>query len=210
MTDDAKGLKVAIVGTGASNMHALAALAGKELKPDPIKYPVTAMSVVSGPHGRAWLCDTAAGYRQLGADPSDGGDLAHWIVEAPWAHPAWHSYSIVLVHLRPLRTPRKTLFYLEDATHEIWVVAINPDADRNTLLMNGIIKDQWLSPSNFAAQFIEVSDDLARDRVKRAVIQICDGNLSPDTDFTSMWAGLFGDNMLKDRPNKRPPKERVI
>ncbi len=65
-----------------------------------------------------------------------------------------------------------------------------------------------MSPGNFASQFVEISDELARERVKAAVQKVCDGQLSPDTDFTSQWIKLFGDCMMKDRPNSRPPKIR--
>lgn len=197
------GLKIGIIGTGAGNMQLLA--------PDAplveIKDPITAEPVISGPHGKAWLCDTAKGREIMGLSGENDATLAHWIVEAPWAHPAWHSYSIVLVHLRPMPDNQETIFYLDDATHEMWLYALNPECDRNPVIERAIVEGPcWLHPGNFAAQFIEITDDLARFRVKDAVRMICDGTLSPDTDFRSMWEHLFGDNMMLDRPNARPPR----
>lgn len=208
--DDEKkpGLTVGVVGTGRANMELIAAMAGKPPTPVEIKYPVSMVPVVSGEHGRAWVCNLKAGRRELGIGDDVDATLDHWVVEAPWAHPAWHSYSIVLVHLRPMADGRKTKFYIDDATHEMWVYAIDPQANRNKLIANGLVKGAWLHPGNFAAQFIEIRDELARERIRKAVQEICDGRLSPDTDYTRMWIERFGDNMMRDRPNARPPRER--
>lgn len=93
----------------------------------------------------------------------------------------------------------------EDGTHEIWLYALDPDCKRNAAVVDGINGGSWLQPKNFAAQFIEIADELAQDRVRSAVQKVCDGRLSPDVDFMSQWAVLFGNNMLKDRPGYRPP-----
>ena len=163
-----------------------------------INDPVTAPPVVSGPHGRAWLCDLGASRLVRDIRPEDDATITHWVVEAPWAHPCWHSYTIILVHLRPMPNKHETLFYLDGATHELWVYALDPRKDRNKLLL-GRETDYCLQPGNFAAQFIEVTDELAFARVRAAVQEICNGDLCPDTDFIRDWARLFGDNMLKDR-----------
>lgn len=195
-------MKTVIIGTGASNMRAL----GGNPRHN-IKHPVLVPPAIEGPHGRAWSCDIDAQRRVLNVAPENDGTVAHWIVEAPWAHPLWHSYSIMLVHLRPLPRGQKTLIYLDGATHEIWVMAIDPNADRNEIMRRSVEGD-WLTPKNFAAQFIAPSDDSAKDRVAAAVRGICDGMLSPDTDFQRDWIGLFGDNMFKDR-TARPVEERA-
>jgi hypothetical protein len=196
-------MRIGVIGTGAGNMRALGGDGRAE-----IVDPISARPVIAGKHGKAWLCDLAEARRRLSVRDEDDGTLAHWIVEAPWAHPVWHSYSIVLVHLRPMPDGRKTLIYLDDASHELWVMACDPNKDRNGVLAGGSVDGLWLYPKNFAAQFIEITDELAQERVKRAVEAVCDGRLSPDTDFISAWAQLFGDNMLKDRRSARPPRER--
>jgi hypothetical protein len=196
-------LTIGVLGTGAGNMRALG---GDGVAP--IKDPITATPVIQGKHGRAWLCDNENGRRIKNIDPQDDGTLAHWIIEAPWAHPVWHSYSLVLIHLRPMRDHRRTMIYLDDATHELWLYAINPDSDRNKMLATGIVDADWLQPKNYADQFIEISDELAQGRIKQTIHQICDGKLSPDTDYQSDWVRLFGGHMMKNRPHRRPPKIR--
>lgn len=174
----------------------------KALEPTPIIDPITVPPVLSGAKGKAWLTNNAEGRRIKNVPLERDACLSHWVIEAPWAHPAWHSYSLITVHLRPMdNTP--TEFYLNDATHEMWLFAIDPSKNRNELISNGITNGHWLSPINFGAQFIEISDDLARDRIRNAVQMICDGKLSPDTDHRREWVRLFGDNMLKNAPRRQ-------
>lgn len=104
--------------------------------------PISKPPAVVGPHGKAWTVDLEKALALHHVKPEDDACLVHWIVEAAWAHPLWHSYSIVLIHLRPLPDGRPTKFYLEGATHEIWVYAINPDSRREELIETG--NPQWL------------------------------------------------------------------
>lgn len=195
MADDQKPTVAIVTNSNASSMRALVGDVGPCLIPE--KHRITAPPVVEGPVGRAWKCDTANGLRKMRAKPEDDACLVHWLIEAPWAHPAWHSYSLVLIHLRPMPDNRPTKLYLDGATHELWLYALDPDGNRNKLLASGIPKNMWMTPKNFAGQFIEVTDDLARERVQKSVQAICDGVLSPDTDWQSMWADLYGWNMIK-------------
>jgi hypothetical protein len=205
-----KGLTIGVVGTGRANMEMLAAMAGQEPRCSEIIDPIDAAPVISGRHGKAWLCDAAAGRRKLGVPEDEDGTLAHWIIEAPGYHPAWHSYALCLMHLRPLRTPRETLFYLDGATHELWLYVMDPTADRRPTLATGIVHGNWLTPANYVGQIIEVSDDLAKERIRKAVEDICIGKISPDTDYQSMWRERFGDHMFKDRERRITPKKVML
>ena len=193
-----------VIGTGAGNMRALVPEAGRAV----IRDPIAKAPVLHGPHGRAWLCDLAKGAKIMKLAPGQDATLAHWVIEAPDAHPVWHSYSLIVIHLRPMPDNRPTMFYIDGATHEMWLYAIDPDKDRNELLSTGIVQRHWMWPCNFAAQFIEIGDDLARERIQNAAMRICLGELNPDTDGRSQWEAQFGSNMMKDRPNRRPPVVR--
>jgi hypothetical protein len=149
-----------------------------------------------GSWGRAWEQDIPAMRINqkvaAEADPSVGG----WVIEAPWAHPAWHSYLLALIHLRPLAGFDPPIMYLQGATHEFILYALDPDHPRSV--------DQQchlLTPANFAAQIICENDTAARDRIKAAIQEICDGKLSPDTDYMRLWVQRFGGNMLKKYPS---------
>jgi len=194
---------VRTISTGSRDLLSIGVQGVAEVK-DGISLPPD----VSGPRGKAWLADTAAAQRALGVKPEDDACLAQWVIEAPWAHPIWHSYALTLVHLRPMGDGRKTLFYIDGATHEVWLYALTPEEKREPVLRNGKVPSLWMTPSNFAAQFIEITDQLAFDRAKNAVQMVCDGKLNPDSDFRKQWEALFGNNMMKDRPGYRPPVRR--
>jgi hypothetical protein len=108
---------------------------------------------------------------------------------------------LVLVHLRPLPNQTEvTKIYLDGATHEIWLYALHPETDRQGLIeLLSPSKGGRLHPLNFAAQFIEVSDEAALDRAEAAVRKVCDGLLSPDQDYIRDWQALFGNNMVKEK-----------
>lgn len=132
----------------------------------------------------------------MNVKPENDPTLVHWVIRADWAHPFWHSYSLVLVHLRPLPSVREPDIYLPGATHEMWLHALNPDYSDEALIKMGIVAPlQWLTPTNFAAQLIE-TDENALARIEEAVKEICSGTLSPDTDFVQMWILKFGDSMM--------------
>ena len=195
MTDEQKPGITLVMNSNQSSARMLMPGAA----PIEIKDPIPDVPVVQGPHGRAWLCNLAEARRIMKVSPARDASLDHWVVEAPWAHPAWHSYSVIVLHLRemPGEVKGATHFYIADATHELVVHALNPDKDRRELIRTAIPKGMWLTPCNFAAQFIEITDDLARERVRSTVQMICDGKLSPDADFQQQWVQLYNDSMIK-------------
>lgn len=192
MTDEKKPGVTLVMNSNASSARALMPGA----PPINIKDPIPDAPVVQGPHGRAWLCNTAEARRIMNCPPDRDASLDHWVVEAPWAHPAWHSYSILLTHLRDI-PGMQTKFYIPQATHEMHVYALDPDKDRRELIRTAIPKRHWMQPTNFAAQFIEITDDLARTRIAASVRLICDGKLSPDVDFQQQWIALYNNSMIK-------------
>lgn len=153
--------------------------------------------VLVSEHGKAWLCDTGVGLAKMGLTPEQDCCICHWLVEAPAAHPAWHSYSIFCQHLRPMAGGPEIKFYLDGATHEMIVFALNPRMPRKEMIETGIVNGRWMTPPNFAVQFIESNDDDARAKVRGAVQEILDGKLSPDSDWRAAWAVRFGSNMIK-------------
>ena len=194
MTEDRKPV-ITMIGTGSENARLLAAMAGKEADTCEIQDPITQPPDIEGPHGRAWKVDLG---RIKDRKPEDSG-LVHWIIECPSANPIWHSYSLILIHLRPIEG-HETIYHMDGATHELWLNVLDPNGDRRKIFEIGHVGEescQWLAPSNFASQIIEVTDELALERIENAVRMICNGNLSPDTDFRFQWIKLFGNNMIK-------------
>ena len=161
-----------------------------------IEKPIKRPPDIEGPDGKAWLCNIDVACERLGIKRSETAMIAIWVIEAPKAHPIWHSYSLDVRHLRP--NPGEDLhIYIPLATHEILLSALVPDCDRETAIAGGASLVH-LVPHNFAAQLVEISDELALGRVRCAVEMICAGRLSPDTDYTSDWIRLFGHAMIKE------------
>jgi len=142
-----------------------------------------------GEHGKAWRLDIAALRRKHG---KVGGELGGWIVEAPWAHPMWHSYVIAVIHLRPIAGFPPAVIRLQGATHEVILFALDPS---HTPTLDNFPK--FLSPSNFVGQWIAESDEAAVAKMDACVDEIIAGRLSPDTDFRHEWIARFSASNMK-------------
>jgi hypothetical protein len=148
--------------------------------------PITTKPTIKGTYGRAWLYPVG---------PATPECVAAWIIEAPWAHPVWHSYLLNVIHLRPSERDPNPIIYLDGATHELCIEALDPEKPRQPSIDGGEV---WaLSPPNFAGQIICGSDVAAFARAENAVFMILERHLSPDTDYIYEWIRLFGDSMIK-------------
>jgi hypothetical protein len=151
-----------------------------------------AIPVVKGSHGMAWECDVDAIMEALGFRPATSACIGQWIVAAPWAHPFWDNYIISVIHLRPIPGAEPPVILLPGATHEIYVIALDPNHEPDTADI-----PRTLTPINFAAQFIAQHDVEARARVLRSVEEICKGELNPDTDYIREWVRRYSDSNIK-------------
>lgn len=101
------------------------------------------------------------------------------LIHRPDAHPAWSDYVVSIVHLRPIAgLPADYLAY-PDSTHEILVLALDPDhvadpADRKTI--------RPLNPANLVHQLRSFSDRAACAVFADFCELLNNGSLSPDTD----------------------------
>jgi hypothetical protein len=146
---------------------------------------------IIGMHGKAWQCDVAAMAADCG-QKNNGACLGTWIIHAPWAHPFWQYYALSLVHLRQIEGMPPAKIMLPGAIHEIFLFALDPahmpEIDKMPHLLH---------PANFGAQWIAENDEQAIKHVMGVVQEICDGLLSPDTDFKREWVKRFSDSNLR-------------
>lgn len=147
---------------------------------------VTVEPTIVGKRGRAWLLEPA---------PFPAG-VATWLIEAGWAHPVWHSYILSVCHLRPLAADPKPILYLPDASHELILLALQPDQPRQKMFTDRTAIYP-LVPPNFCAQISERSDVRAFQRARFAAVDVVEGRLSPDTDFRHDWIARFGGHMVR-------------
>jgi hypothetical protein len=175
--------------------------------------PITTPATFTGAFGRTWRLDVAALLRKNGRDPAEDAGIDLWMVEAPHAHPAWHTYMLLIMHLRPIEGAADPMIYLPGATHEFELWALSPDAKRQKIIDDGGAWGKWaLHPINFAAQII-ATDEEAKTRLFASVMDIINGVISPDTDYMQWWIQAWGNNMLIDNerfviPPVKPPEAK--
>lgn len=180
---------------GAASQDVLPIVGARQCR---ITRPLSAPAAHRGRYGRAWRVDLAAIRSRLTLFRKPDAMVAHWVVEAPWSSEVVHSYSLVLAHLRFQLGGQPATRYLEGATHELALWAINPQAERADMLARPVEPQrQWLQPAVFAAQLVCPSDEAAEKAVFVGVELICSGRLSPHPAHARSWAQLYGDNMLR-------------
>lgn len=148
---------------------------------------------LEGPAGQAWELDIEAISTKMGAKAP--ALVAVWVVHAPNSHPVWPWVRVILGHLRAIDDVGDPLVYVEGATHEFIIDALNPHHYPPPV-------DDWpgnyMTPSNFAAQFIVASDEEAIKKIRNEAIKpIVHGFLNPDSDGIGLWIQAFGDSMIR-------------
>jgi hypothetical protein len=116
-----------------------------------------------------------------------------WIIDAPWAHPLWSQYIVLLYDLTTPHKDGPPTLHLKDVTHEFLVHALDPahKVPRNTPPSRA--KLAMLQPPNYGYQFAAASNEEAEERIQELVNGIVGEKISPDTDFRSLWNKLLPD-----------------
>lgn len=147
---------------------------------------ITTLPDMMGPVGRYW---------KLTKFPSERSNFyAMYLVEAPFAHPIWHSYLFSLVDLVWRPGDASLNIHLEGATHEFVVTAMHPSISRQKLIEGDRTHCIQFTPANFLCHFIAINDDDAERRMLRSIQEVINGTLSPDTDFRAMWVQRWNDS----------------
>jgi hypothetical protein len=116
--------------------------------------------------------------------PMAAETVCTWLLTAPHAHPAWSQYMLGVVRLRdvPGFPPPKREF--DGATHELFVVALNPEHGPMTAERIGRLQVgggvPYLTPVNIAHQ-IEGTDEEALHLAEMAATGVVHGVLPPET-----------------------------
>jgi len=102
------------------------------------------------------------------------------LLHRPDAHPIWHTYLVSLVHLRPIAGYPPVHLAFPDASHEITIVALDPDDPQPDPARPSTIRA--LTPPNLVHQLRARSDAMARGVFAAFVQALLTGSLNPDTD----------------------------
>jgi hypothetical protein len=127
------------------------------------------------------------GYGEAAAVPiPDRPDAAEtvctWLLTAPIYHPLWSQYALMVARLRDNVPgfPQPVRKFI-GATHELLVVALNPDAGPQTVeSLFATDSLRYLTPVNICEQF-EATDDELRQLAWFAAWAVVNGGLCPET-----------------------------
>lgn len=128
-----------------------------------------------GVHGTAWQCDIPDG-------PRAAQTVCQWLITAPIYHPLWSQYALFVVRLDPgVPGFREPYLQFPGATHELCVVALDPDHPATAQAMGAPgFALRFLNPVNHAHQFTATDEEM-RTLADLAAHAVVDGALNPET-----------------------------
>ena len=100
--------------------------------------------------------------------------LATWFLHCPGQSPAWSNYLLSVVHLRPIPDGSPPALQFPGATHEVMVVALNPEKNPKA---NDTETWYHLTPVNVAVQLVLESDEQAVELLYLAARAVVSGLL---------------------------------
>jgi hypothetical protein len=103
-----------------------------------------------------------------------------WIITAPAWHPIWSQYALGLVSLADIPDLPPANRQRADVTHELHVVALNPEYGPYDARAIGTGDLRYLTPVNIAEQFV-ATDEQACQLAQLCVRGVVDGLLVPET-----------------------------
>lgn len=134
---------------------------------------------LTGPAGTAWKV-------QVSPNPMRGTtDVARFVLHLPRVTPFWAWYVITVVHLRPMDGAPPAIVLVEGATHEVLVLAIDPNAGApgdGWDLDDTTKAPRWLSPLECVRQVTGLVDEGAVELAASLAHAAVDGLYVPDSD----------------------------
>jgi hypothetical protein len=140
--------------------------------------------------------------------------LCTWLLTAPMAHPLWSQYMLCVVRLRDLPGFPPPHRQFDGATHELIVVALNPEY--GTLTVKDMERFQrgagglpYLTPQNIAHQ-IEGTDEEASRLAEMSALAVVNGWLTPETAdapdlIRANWKASLIKSLAHDRGEAHAP-----
>lgn len=106
--------------------------------------------------------------------------LDAWIITASCWHPFWSQYTLAVITLADVPGMPAAVVEQPDMTHQIIVMAMNPDRGPYTPDSFAEKTVQYLTPGNIGEQF-PATDDRAVEIAELCVRAVVDGVLNPET-----------------------------
>lgn len=116
--------------------------------------------------------------------------VCSWLIYAPNAHPLWTFHNLYVVRLREVPGLPPPALRFPAATHELGVLALNPEHQPYTtekvLELSKAHGLPYLTPHDVCEQF-QMSDDEAKLLAAYAARACAHYVLTPDEDFRAQW-----------------------
>lgn len=147
---------------------------------------ITAPPDLSGPFGKAWrVTMPPLGQRRK---PDFDATVDMFLVQRRAAHPVWDHWLVSLVHLRPMAGVRPAHVTVAGATHELMIVALNPEFQLPPLdCRSPLWAPKYLTPIDVTEQFPCPDDAFAQHFLELSVTAIVNGYISPDEAARALW-----------------------
>jgi hypothetical protein len=128
--------------------------------------------------------------------------LATWIMDVPFAHPAWRYWIATVVTLKPIEGVAEAFKQYPEAEYQVLVAALYTGGSD----IVDIDRGRWslLEPVDFLYQFHGVTNQDAEAMLydyTRAVVER--GVMSPDADYRRSWGEWFHSLLRQFRDDAR-------
>lgn len=137
--------------------------------------------------------------------------LAYYLITAPAFHPFWSQYILTTIRLRQVPDLPPPVLRFDGATHELMVVAVNPEPEPWTVerLVATGFKIGILSPVNILHQY-EATDDEMTHLSDLCAQGIVHGILSPEsgdapTRIREQWLAMTVKTLAHIRGEEHAP-----
>jgi hypothetical protein len=106
--------------------------------------------------------------------PDTQATISLWFLECPGQTPFWDKFILAIIHLRPIKAVRAAHVSVPHATHEVLLVALDPDSDPRA-----DDPDSWhhLLPVNVVEQIELPDDEAAAVLLGQCAAAVLDGHL---------------------------------
>lgn len=162
------------------------------------------MNEPTGPDELAGACGTAIRVpRSHYAD--NPATLDAWIITAPMWHPLWSQYMLSVITLADVPGMGPAVKERPDVTHQVIVVALNPDHGPYTPASVAEKKIRYLTPGNIGEQFT-ATDQQALDMGVLCANAVVGGILCPETaDAPERIRGFWAQSIQRTLDHARDP-----
>ena len=156
-----------------------------------------------GKAGQAWIIDV----KKRGG-PAVDADVRTYMVKGKSFHKFWDTWIVSMIHLRDIPGMPPATLTKPNHTHEFLIMALDPGKDTKNFFNYDPddFKANYLEPIDCCVQFECPTDVEALDLCDVAVQAIVNGQMSPDSDYASVWARMIPGTIACNKHREKKPQ----